>query len=146
MTIRPAAPADVRAVYALMAVLEGHALPEEAFDRVYAHNLTQPGIRYWVAEAEGRVAGFISLHMECQLHHATLVGEIQELVLHEDCRGQGWGAALLRHACLAAREAGCSHLELNTNIRRTRAQAFYQREGWAKEHYNLTYKHWAEEV
>ncbi|HEX7688855.1 MAG TPA: GNAT family N-acetyltransferase [Burkholderiaceae bacterium] len=31
-----------------------------------------------------------------------------------------------------ARAAGCSHVELSSNERRTRAHAFYEREGFAE--------------
>lgn len=145
MRIRAAEAPDLPVVYALLCALEGEDLPEEAFAQTYAHNLAQPMIRYLVAEEEGAVRGFCSLHMDRQLHHTSLVGEIQELVVEEARRGQGIGAALLRAAQDEARRAGCSHLELNSSFPRLRAHAFYERNGWVKDHYNFTYKRLWEE-
>ena len=140
MRIRPAEIRDLRTVYALLCALEDCALPEAAFAETYAHNLAQPSIRCLVAEEGGIVRGFVSLHMDRHLHHAALVGEIQELIVEEAWRSRGVGVELLRAAQHEARAAGCSHLELNSGFPRTRAHVFYERNGWAKDHYNFTYK------
>ena len=145
MRIRPAEITDLQAVYALLCALEGWALPEAAFAETYARNLDEPLIRYIVAEDDGIVRGFVSLHMDRQLHHAALVGEIQELIVEEACRGRSIGSELLRMVCDEAKAAGCSHLELNSSFPRTRAHAFYERHGWVKDHYNFTYKSLREE-
>lgn len=140
MTIRAAAAADLSAVHTLFLQLVDRLLPREDFDPIYLHNLERPLIRYLVAEDEqGEVRGFVSLHMEKQLHHAALVGEVQELVVDGGCRSRGIGAALLRAAQHEAALSGCSHLELNSGFSRTRAHAFYERNGWLKDHYNFTY-------
>jgi len=140
MQIRPAKPHDLQPIYTLLCTLSNHALPEAAFAQIYARNLTQPMIRYLVAEDNGVVCGFISLHMDKHLHHAALVGEIRELIVDEAWRGRGVGGLLLRAACDEAKEAGCVHLELSSGFPRTRAHAFYERNGWKKDHYSFTYK------
>ncbi|MCL2812150.1 MAG: GNAT family N-acetyltransferase [Clostridia bacterium] len=144
MQIRPAKPHDLQAVYALLCTLSNHTLPETTFAEIYAHNLAQPMIRYLVAEENGVVCGFISLHMDQHLHHAALVGEIRELIVDEAWRGRGVGSELLRAACDEAREAGCVQLELCSGFPRTQAHVFYQRNGWKKDHYSFTYK-WLQE-
>ena len=146
MRIRRAQPDDLQPIYALLCALEGCALPEAAFTDTYSHNLAQPLIRYLVAEEDGVVRGFVSLHMDRQLHHAALVGELQELIVEEAWRGQGVGAELLRAAYREAKAAGCAQLELNSSFARTRAHAFYERNGWVKDHYNFTYKRLQEDV
>ncbi len=145
MEIRVARSADLAEVYRLLCLLEAKELPEQAFAQVYAHNQAEPLIRYLVAEVEGAVHGFVSLHMDWHLHHGTLVGEVQELIVDEAYRGQGIGKALLQAALCEAKQAGCSHLELNSNFRRTDAHAFYEHNGWTKAHYNFTYKRLHEE-
>ncbi len=139
MTIREAQPDDLLEVYELLCTLENHELPLQAFAETYGHNLEEPLIRYLVAE-EDKLVGFISLHMDRQLHHASLVGEVQELIVREDRRGQGIGEALLKAAQEQAAQAGCSHMELNSNLKRTGAHAFYAHMGWEKNHYCFTYK------
>ncbi len=140
MRIREAAPADEQQVYALLCALQRTELPREAFSRVYAGNLARPLVRYLVAEDDGAVRGFISVHMDEQLHHATLVGEVQELIVDQAYRGKRLGHALLEAAHQAARDAGCSHMELNSSFGRTEAHAFYERHGWKKQSYNFTNK------
>ncbi len=140
MMIRTAGVADLPAVHALFRQLVDRPLPREDFDPIYLEHLARPLIRYIVAEdAQGAVCGFASLYMEYQLHHAALVGELQELIVDERQRSQGIGAALLRAVRREAKAAGCSHMELNSGFPRTRAHAFYERNGWLKDHYNFTY-------
>ena len=50
---------------------------------------------YYVAESDGDIVGFGSLHIELLLHHAGLAGEIQELVVHETVRSKGIGVELV---------------------------------------------------
>jgi len=146
MQIRPATPHDLQAVYPLLCALANATLSEAAFAETYAHNLAQPMIRYLVAEEDGVVRGFASLHMERLLHHAALVGEIQELIVEPELRSRGIGAELLRAVCAEAGAAGCVHLELSSGFARTRAHAFYERHGWAKDHYSFTYKRLQEDA
>ena len=140
MQIRPAETRDLQTVHALLCALEGCALPEGAFAETYAHNLAQPLIRYFVAEEDGAALGFISLHMDRQLHHAAPVGEIRELIVEEAWRSRGAGRSLLRAAQREAKAAGCALLQLSSGFARTHAHAFYERNGWAKDHFNFTYE------
>jgi len=146
MRIRPAETRDLQAVYALLCALKGCMLPEAAFAAIYVHNLAQPSKRYFVAEEGGAVRGFVSLHMERQLYSAALVGEIKELIVDEAWRSRGAGAELLHAAQREAKEAGCELLQLSSGFPRTRAHAFYERHGWAKDHFGFTYKGLQEET
>ncbi len=140
MHVREATEADEQQIYALLCALQQTELPREAFGRVYANNLAQPLVRYLVAEDGGAVHGFISVHMDEQLHHATLVAEVQELIVDAAYRGKRLGHALLEAAHQTARDAGCSHMELNSSFARTEAHAFYERHGWKKQSFNFTNK------
>ncbi|MDR3051826.1 MAG: GNAT family N-acetyltransferase [Oscillospiraceae bacterium] len=146
MDIRPATPLDAEPVYALICALEDKALPQTDFRAVFARNLADPDVRYLVAQTGEDVLGFISLHMGWQLHHAAKIGQLQELIVRQDARSRGIGEALLAAATAAAKAAGCAHMELNSGFARPRAHIFYERHGWAKDHYNFTYKHWGDEM
>jgi len=140
MRIRTAETTDLQPVYALMCALEDCALPEAAFAEIYAADLARPAARYLVAELDGAVRGFVSLHMARHLHHAALVGELRELAVEEPYRGRGIGRELLLAARREARAAGCVQLGLSCGFRRARAHAFYERNGWKKDHYHFTYQ------
>ena len=138
LRIRPAGSADMRPVYELICTLENRALPKEEFNEIFVSDLARPSVRYLVSEEHGSVSGFVSLAMEKQLHHAGLVGTVRELVVAERCRSRGVGASLLRAAERIAKEAGCSLVELRCGIRRARAHAFYERNGWISSHYGFS--------
>jgi GNAT superfamily N-acetyltransferase len=66
--------------------------------------------------------------------HDTLtssgVAQIEGLVVEDEYRGCGVGAALVESAEAWARRRGCSALRLNTNVVRERAHEFYLRLGY----------------
>ena len=95
MSIRPSKESDEASVYDLITLLMGFSLNRESFHDVFVQNLRDDTVLYYVAESEGCVVGFASLHIEPQLHHAGLVGEIQELIVQETFRGKGTGAQLV---------------------------------------------------
>jgi (aminoalkyl)phosphonate N-acetyltransferase len=141
-TIRPAAPADAPAVAALITDLEGSPCAQPAFAEIFAHNLAQPRVQYWVAQVEpmGPVVGFISLHAQALLHHQAWVAEVQELVVAPGCRGQGLGQQLLQTARQQARQWGCANLEVTCNQKRLATHRFYERHGLARTHYKFVEK------
>ena len=95
MSIRPSKESDEASVYDLITLLMGFSLNRESFHDVFVQNLRDDTVLYYVAESDGCVVGFASLHIEPQLHHAGLVGEIQELIVQETFRGKGTGAQLV---------------------------------------------------
>jgi len=113
--IRQAIQSDERSVYDLITSLMGFPLDREAFH-----------------------VGFGSLHIEPQLHHVGLAGEIQELVVHETVRSKGIGAELVSRLEEAAEKRGCVSIEVTTRKRWVDAQRFYERVGFKKTHVNFT--------
>ncbi|GHT81292.1 acetyltransferase [Betaproteobacteria bacterium] len=135
--IRPATPSDFGAIYALIKIL-GHDLAFDGMRQIYLENLNHPDLHYRVAVNDAaRVVGFISLSLQKHLHHAAIIGEIQELIIEPACRGQNIGQALLRHVEQIARQAGAVTVELSTNMRRLDAHRFYEREGFTRSHYRF---------
>jgi ribosomal protein S18 acetylase RimI-like enzyme len=136
--IRPATQSDEGSVYDLITTLMGFPLDREAFHGVFVRNLHSKSALYCVAESDGTVVGFGSLHIESQLHHVGLAGEIQELVVHETVRSKGIGAELVSRLEEAAEKRGCVSLEVTTRKRWVDAQRFYERVGFKKTHVNFT--------
>ena len=136
--IRPAIQADERSVYDLITTLMGFPLDHEVFHDVFVRNLHCESVAYYVAESNGTVVGFGSLHIELQLHHVGLAGEIQELVVHETVRSKGIGAELVSRLEEEAEKRGCVSIEVTTRKRWIDAQRFYKGVGFRQTHVNFT--------
>jgi len=136
--IRPAIQSDEGSVYDLITTLMGFPLDREAFHDVFIRNLHSKSVLYYVAERDGVIVGFGSLHIEPQLHHVGLAGEIQELVVHETVRSKGIGAELVSRLEQEAEMRGCVSIEVTTRKRWVDAQRFYERVGFKKTHVNFT--------
>ena len=138
--ILPAAPEHVQAVYGLMCELEETELDKQGFASIFGENLNNRDVHYFVASREGQVAGFSSLHVQRLLHHSAPVGEIQEIIVHTACRGQGIGQALFDRMKEAALNAGCVQLEVCCRKERKRSRGFYQKMGMNLSHDKLCLK------
>lgn len=133
MWIRDARPGDWPEVSGLLAELgrpdvrgTEDAEPARALFETY---LERPDIEAYVAELDGRVVGFVNVEFRSRLNFLTPEAWIPELIVGEDARGKGLGAALLRRCEEAARERDCWSLSLESASWRERAHAFYVREG-----------------
>jgi GNAT superfamily N-acetyltransferase len=111
--------------------VEAHPTPHDGrflADHLYAYNVEQTGyddghyLTLWVKSPAGeRLAG---------LHGWTWGGScfIQELWVHKDLRGQGYGTQLLQAAEQEARTRGCSQVVLDSYD--FQAPGFYQKHGY----------------
>ena len=129
-TLRPATPADVPALHALMAQLGYPAAPAELarrLDRV----LGTPGHTVLVAAITDRPIG---------LAHAALLPLLEDegsahllaLVVDEAHRSLGLGACLVAAVETWAAGAGAPRVVVRSNIVRTRTHAFYERLGYIR--------------
>ena len=141
--IRDARPEDAAVVYRLICELEegaNEAIEWELFLAVYRRNLGDPNVCYRVAEEDGEVIGFVSLHVQWLLHHCGPVAELQELIVSSSHRGKGLGVKLLEDMREEARRRGCLQIELCCNRMREASNAFYGRHGFQKSHFKHTLK------
>jgi len=111
--------------------VEAHPTPHDGqflADQLYTYNVEQTGyddgtyLTLWVKSPTGeRLAG---------LHGWTWGGSgyIQDLWVHKDFRGQGYGTQLLHAAEHEARTRGCHHVVLDSYS--FQAPAFYQKQGY----------------
>lgn len=135
--IRRAIPSDVDTIYAFICALEDTVIDQAAFHRIYTLNSGFPPIHYFVADKAGEVVGFISCHTQYLLHHSGKVGEIQELYVRQDMRGQGVGQKLLAAVMALATEKKFVNLEVTTNQKRQDTIRFYERASFQLSHYKL---------
>jgi PhnO protein len=100
--------------------------------------LKNENIIYLLAFESEEPAGFISCHAQWLLHHAALIGEIQEMIVAEKFRSKGVGKLLIAELIEAAKSNGIHQLEVTSNKRREKAHQFYLREGFEQSHFKFT--------
>lgn len=135
--IRQATGDDEEILYQMICNLENKTMDREAFRSVFLKNVISERICYLVAELSGRPVGMGSCHVQPLLHHACMVGEIQEMYVDEACRSQNIGKAIVAGLVTFAQSRGALQIEVTSNNVREKAHAFYQREGFSKSHVKL---------
>jgi GNAT superfamily N-acetyltransferase len=140
MTIRRAVPADVPHLVELIGygALPGqHEEPSdlEAYQKALAEIQATTHGDIFVADLDGEVVGLCQVvvfrHFQRQ---GGLCAEIESMHVHPDHRSNGIGARLLAAAVEAARDAGCYRVQLTSNLQRTDAHRFYERQGFVPSH------------
>lgn len=139
--IRPALATDLDAVATLHAESWRHAyrglLPDALLDgdlyqnrrQLWAPRLqgAEPARHTYLVERDGQALGFVSLLLDADATHGHL---IDNLHVHRDAQGQGWGRALLRTvATIAQSEGPARPLYLFVLDGNFRAARFYEAHG-----------------
>ncbi|MHA7970732.1 GNAT family N-acetyltransferase [Rhizobium sp. CAU 1783] len=148
VTIRPATENDLDAIVALLASDDvgghGDTTDEGArADYLAAFRTLQQTPRevLYVAERDGEVVGTFQTLLTTTLSGRGSTSMIVEAVhTRPDCRGQGIGAAMIRHAIAEAERQGLRLVQLTSNARRTDAHRFYERLGFIRSHFGFKYK------
>jgi ribosomal protein S18 acetylase RimI-like enzyme len=146
--LRPGAPADAAALGVLatdaFVAAFGHLyraedlaafLAEHRTTEVYRHALADPRTRVALAEADGRLAGYVMIHWPSEF--ASESDASRPLALHQlycapGMTGLGVGAALMEWALGEARALGCDAVQLSVWSENRAAQRFYARYGFRK--------------
>ncbi|MEW5829760.1 MAG: GNAT family N-acetyltransferase [Chloroflexota bacterium] len=127
--VRPARTTDTERLADLAAQLGYPSTPEQVRRRLGLLLDKAEENAVFVAETDGRVAGWVHVHI-----YSLLVddpeAEIGGLVVDEQARGRGVGAALMRAAESWTKETGCASVYLRSNVIRTQAHEFYKRLGY----------------
>lgn len=129
LTLRKAALDDAAAISRLSAMF-GYR------DDVDAHRLRLSALLahadhgVLVAAHNDAVAGWLHVMLRRSLESASFV-EIAGLVVNEQMRSAGIGAALVAAAEDWAQQRGHSEIRVRSNLLRERAHAFYVRQGYA---------------
>jgi GNAT superfamily N-acetyltransferase len=125
--VRLARPDDFDAVTALLEELGRPVVTDrETCQRVYTRDLEDPEAAHLVAEYEGRIVGFCSLHFRSRLNEVSREAWIPDLIVTEAARSKKVGRALLSEAEKRARERGCHQLRLESAHWRKDAHRFYR--------------------
>lgn len=132
--IRPAAPDDLDAVTALLAVqLREHGVRIARADLAFAvEGLAHDSARgaLLVADDAGQVVGVACLAHAWTLEHGGLVTWLDELHVAPAHRGRGTGTRLLEAALRTARDLGAVAVELEVDETHARAASLYRLHGF----------------
>lgn len=128
LLIRPIIPADALAASLLSAEL-GYPATPEAIERRIRQLAHLPDHAVYVACRAGAVLGWIDVAL---VHHLQVepYGEIGGLVVSEQARSQGVGAALVSQGERWMRERGVATALVRSRISRAAAHRFYLRLGF----------------
>jgi ribosomal protein S18 acetylase RimI-like enzyme len=74
--------------------------------------------------------GFAQLRFRISLYTGALDAYLEELYVVPERRGHGLGRALLEAAMDHARARGAAHIDVNTSVADTAAQALYESAGF----------------
>ncbi|AWK87700.1 GNAT family N-acetyltransferase [Azospirillum thermophilum] len=106
----------------------------EAFDRMAA----QPGNRFVLAEIAGEAVGCFQVTVTHGLsRRGAARATIESVKVASGRRGQGIGAAMMRHAIALAEAEGCALVQLTTQTARADAHRFYERLGFRATHLGM---------
>jgi GNAT superfamily N-acetyltransferase len=110
----------------------------EGFDRLRAATLLAQLISEpqrgtcWVAEANGRLCGYLLAVFVFSLEHGGLMAEIDEVFVSEEFRSAGLGSLLVTRAERDLAERGMARLQLQLGVHNESARRFYQRHGFLR--------------
>ncbi|MFD7226864.1 GNAT family N-acetyltransferase [Streptomyces sp. NPDC059881] len=140
LQIRPASPADIPAIVAMLAddpLGARRESPDDltpytaAFDRL----AEDPNQHLVVAEREGRIVGTLQLTVIPGLSRRGATRAVIEGVrIHADERGDGLGGRLIEWAVDESRRRDCQLVQLTSDVSRTDAHRFYERLGFEASH------------
>lgn len=145
ITVREAGTGDFAAVVRLLDQMDESMYGDRAhagetdLRTLYDAILADPDQRLLLAEDGGRLVG--STHVIVLRHFGRSLARsavLEGVVVDPAYRRKGVGAALMRAAAQAAREAGCYKLALTSNLARAGAHRFYSRLGWKRSHYGYS--------
>jgi GNAT superfamily N-acetyltransferase len=110
--------------------------PDSARSRL-REAISSPLSTILVAADGGLLIAFCTAYLELNSVRFGRRCWVEDFAVDPDRRSQGVGAALLNTAKEWARNAGATHLELDSGLARTDAHRFYEREGGTRQSYTF---------
>lgn len=136
LTVRKATPQDAAAllplVQAYRVFYEQQPDPERERAFIEGHLREQTSAIY-VAEVDGRAAGFMQLFKTHSTVHLCGAWILEDLFVDPVFRGAGVASAMLAQALLHVRRDGAGSMYLETAYDNAVAQALYEKAGWTRE-------------
>jgi ribosomal protein S18 acetylase RimI-like enzyme len=128
MPIRPASPGDGPAISLLLEQLDYRGT--EHFMEARLADMLQNPAEVLLIWDDPPVKGFVSVHFIPMIGVGKDFAHISYLIVDNDYRSEGIGRRLEETVTQIARERGCDRIVAHCHSRRTRAYAFYLRQGF----------------
>jgi ribosomal protein S18 acetylase RimI-like enzyme len=129
MHYRPYKPADLAQIHALEEVCFSPAL---RFSREYMRQMvSRVKAATWVAEEDGKLAGFASAGLKCR--RSGTVAYLDTIEVSPGSRGRGIGRELLRRIECSAAEARAASIWLHVDTKNLGAIHLYESQGYRLE-------------
>ena len=139
ITIRGPCEQDYEEIFPLLQCLwQDRGLDKAALRKVFAKALASPQDFAFVAETDGKIAGFTAGVINNCYYHAGILCFISILVVNAEMRGKGIGTMLLNHVESYSQSRNCDAIELDANFHRVASHAFYEHFGFVKRAYTFT--------
>jgi ribosomal protein S18 acetylase RimI-like enzyme len=97
--------------------------------------VAQKDVAFFAAEHNARIIGMAILRWH-ELPEG-IVGTIDDVVVHKNFRGQGYGTYIMNAIERFARRKGIMHIDLTSRPSRTEANRLYKKLGWKKRKTNI---------
>lgn len=137
--IRDAVPGDAPALTRLNQTAMGYDYPEAETRRKLEALLADGRNKILVAQAEGRLVGYLHL-VDYDVLYAEHMKNIMGIAVDPDCRRMGIGRKLLEAGEAWAKENGASGIRLVSGEERTGAHQFYRSLGYVCGKKQLNFK------
>jgi (aminoalkyl)phosphonate N-acetyltransferase len=138
MNIREVQVGDLETVKVMIEELEELKFDSLVFEKYFISNLNDPNVHYYIVENQNQSLGFLGMRVFYPLHHCEPLLEITELIVMPGFRNQKIGELLIKFAVGFSKTHNCSQIELSSNLKRTKAHAFYIRNGFTKGHFKFS--------
>lgn len=127
---------EVLRLYAQPELDDGKTLPLLEAERVFLRMQSYPDYSVYVACVGDAVVGtFALLIMDNLAYMAAPSAVIEDVAVDPARHGEGIGQAMMRFALGICREKRCYKAILSSNVKRTRAHAFYEQLGFERDGY-----------
>lgn len=139
--IREATAKDLPALlnlYRQLGMDNGKVLPLEKAESIFLRISNYPDYCIYLAEAVNEPVGTFALLVMDNLGHLGAPSAIiEDVVVSNNCRGQGIGQKMMVFATDLAKEKGCYKFFFSSNINRIDAHRFYENLGFEKHGYSF---------
>jgi len=136
--LRAATAHDLDVIFEFISELECVSFNLPTFAKNFEDATRDPHAILLVATFDKQIIGFASCYSQVLLHHNGRIGEIQEMFVEKNFRGQGIGNMLVKAIEEIAKERQWLGIEVCANIKRLEAHKFYQDLGFSQTHYKFT--------
>ena len=120
-------PEDLSDLDALMHELSATSFCDE---QLLSNALDDANVHVYVIRAEGHIVATATLCVKHTLEFT--IGDVESVVVTSQCRGLGYGKALMRAVIEAAKELGVHHLSLTSHPGRVAANELYRGLGFER--------------